>query len=182
MAVVAEDAYFRDQSDLSMEARLKVNYDHPDALEHELLLVHLHRLRSGRAIKSPSYDYARHTRASAVRMIDPATLVLVEGVHILHDHRLRELFDLSVFLDTPLDLCLRRRIERDIRERGRTEESVRQQFEEAVLPMYRRFVVPVREHADLVAGQSELGGEQVNELGVHIESLLGQPGTPSRYN
>ena len=159
-----------------MAERLLVNYDHPEALEHELLLTHLHELRAGQSIQSPSYDYVNHTRSEEKRTIRPAALVLVEGVHILHDQSLRELFDLSIFLDTPLDLCLRRRIERDIRERGRTAESVRKQFNDAVLPMYHRFVAPVRERAHLITGKSVLSAQQVSELGLRIQALLERTG------
>lgn len=176
IAIVPEDAYYRDQEHMGFAERLKVNYDHPQALEHELLEQHLRELRSGKRVEIPVYDYVNHTRARRVRPVHPASLTLVEGVLLLTEPRLRKQFDLSLYLDTPIDLCLSRRIARDVQERGRTEQSVREQFEETVLPMYHRFVAPAQGHADkVIAGQS-LDAEAVEDL---LRTLMELPGPKS---
>lgn len=171
ITIVPEDAYYRDQSAASFAERLQVNYDHPDALEHELLLAHLKALRSGNDIQIPVYDYVNHTRSEELRLIHPAPIVLVEGALLMHDKRVRELFDYCIYLDAPLELCLQRRITRDKRDRGRTEDSVRQQFIHSVVPMYLRFVAPAGEYADLVVGQSEISDQEVGEIAVIIEGI-----------
>lgn len=176
VSLINEDAYYRDQSELSLAQRRRVNYDHPDALEHDLLLRQLQKLCGGESIQSPVYDYIRHTRSDERRRVDPAALLLIEGVHVLHRQELRSEIDFSIYLDTPLDTCLQRRIERDIRERGRSAASVRSQFAESVLPMYQRFVAPVREHADLVMGQSPITKQQIRELKERVDALLRSQG------
>ena len=150
VATMAEDAYYRDQSHLDFEQRELTNYDHPDAFEHELLLEHLQSLAEGQAIEMPSYDFTRHTRAAETRRIQPAKVILIEGILLLSDARLREQFDIKVFVDTPLDICLLRRIERDLEERGRSLDSVITQYTSTVRPMYFEFIAPSRAHADLV--------------------------------
>ena len=148
--IIAEAAYYHDQSHLEFEQRLRTNYDHPDAFEHELLRQQLNALCRGETVQLPEYDYAQHTRSGASRLLEPANLLLVEGIMTLVNPQLRELFDWRMFVDTPIDECLRRRVERDCRERGRNEESIIEQYEATVLPMYHEFVAPSRSHADLV--------------------------------
>lgn len=171
VTIVPEDAYYRDQSIVSMADRLQVNYDHPDALEHELMLSHLQALRSGCSIQIPIYDYINHTRSEGLRDIAPAQIVLIEGALVLHEAAIRELCDYCFYLDAPLELCLERRIERDKRERGRSESSVRQQFINSVVPMYLRFVAPQVEYADFVIGQEEISDQAVKEAAINIERI-----------
>jgi uridine kinase len=148
--VIQEDAYYRDLSDLSLDRRARVNFDHPDALEHDLLAAHLARMLNGDTVACPMYDYKTHNRRPDTRRVTPHRLVILEGILVLHTARLRDLMDLSVFVDTSLDLCCERRIKRDMAQRGRTLDSVMQQFESTVRPMYFQFVEPSKPYADLL--------------------------------
>lgn len=150
VAVIAHDAYYRHRPDLSFEERAKVNYDHPDSLETELLVTHLKSLRSGETILRPVYDFARHLRSEETVKVSPARVIVVEGILVLAEPELRHDLDLKVFVDTEADLRLVRRIRRDISERGRTLESVIEQYFATVRPMHHEFVEPSRRHADLI--------------------------------
>ncbi len=144
------DAYYRDQAHLTYEERTKINYDHPDSLENELLVGHLMALREGRAIDRPVYDFANHTRAAETVHVEPESVILVEGILILAEPSLRELMDLRVYIDTDADLRLIRRLTRDIVERGRTVDSVLAQYEKTVRPMHLQFVEPSKRYADII--------------------------------
>jgi len=150
LAVLEEDAYYRDQSHLPIKLREKTNYDHPDAFEHELLLSHLQALRTGQDIDVPIYDFTQHNRSSDTRRVAPAGVIIVEGILLLTNPELRALFDIKVFIDAPLDICLLRRIQRDMRERGRSLESIADQYESTVRPMYYKFIEPCKHLADVV--------------------------------
>lgn len=159
IAILAEDAYYRDQSHLSFEQRLLTNYDHPSAFEHELLFKHLQQLRAGHAIEMPQYNYKTHTRMKETINVVPGRVIMVEGILLLSDPELREQFDISVFMDTPLDICLLRRIRRDLEERGRSMASITEQYEETVRPAFFEFILPSKQFADLVVtrgGQNEI--------------------------
>jgi uridine kinase len=144
------DFYYRDLAHLSMEERNSYNFDHPDSLEHDLIVTHVQALRDSRPIDRPTYDFSRHARVvDATERITPERFVIVEGILALHYVDLIPLFDFTIYVDAPHELCLRRRIERDKRERGRTEESVRQQFEATARPMADEYVLPCRACADL---------------------------------
>jgi uridine kinase len=144
------DFYYCDLAHLSMEERNRYNFDHPDSLEHDLIVAHVQALRVGQPIDRPTYDFSRHARVDGVtEHIQPERFVIVEGILALHYVDLVPLFDFTIYVDAPHDLCLRRRIDRDKRERGRTEESVRQQFEATTRPMADEYVVPCRACADL---------------------------------
>jgi uridine kinase len=149
VAVIQEDAYYRDQSALSFSDRLKTNYDHPSALEHSLLEQHLGQLRQGQSIAIPLYDYVQHTRTAQHTLQTPATVVIVEGILLFSSASLMRHFDLRIFLDTPLEQCLQRRITRDQRERGRTRQSVEEQFANSVLPMAREYRALWQQQADV---------------------------------
>lgn len=159
IAILAEDAYYRDQSHLSFEQRLLTNYDHPSAFEHELLFKHLQQLRAGQAIEMPQYNYKTHTRMTETIKVVPGRVIMVEGILLLSDPELRAQFDISVFMDTPLDICLLRRIRRDLEERGRSMASITEQYEETVRPAFFDFILPSKQFADLVVtrgGQNEI--------------------------
>ncbi len=144
------DFYYRDLAHLSMEERNSYNFDHPDSLEHDLIVAHVQALRDSRPIDRPTYDFSRHARVDGVtERITPGRFVIVEGILALHYAELLPLFDFTIYVDAPHEICLRRRIERDKRERGRTEKSVRQQFETTTRPMADEYVVPCRACADL---------------------------------
>lgn len=149
-AVVPMDAYYRSLAHLSLPERARFNFDAPEALEHELLVEHLRALKRGDTVEIPEYDFASHTRKATTRTICPAPLIIVEGLYALFWETLRALFDATVFIETPPGLCLERRIARDVRERGRTEASVRAQFAATVQPMYERFCAPTGPLAGII--------------------------------
>lgn len=170
--VLREDHYYRAQDHLPMEEREKNNYDHPRAFEHELLVDHLNDLKKGLDIDYPSYCYKTHTRLKERETLKPAPVIIVEGIMLLASPELQPLYDVKIFVDTPLDICLLRRIKRDIAERGRTLESVAEQYESTVKPMYHQFIAPSRFTADVIITQ---GGENRIALGVlksHIQQAL----------
>ncbi len=148
--LVPHDAYYRDQSALSLEERAAINYDHPDSLENELLVEHLLELRAGRPVERPTYDFSSHTRAPETVVVEPGPVIVVEGILVLVEPRLRELFDLRIYIDTDADLRLLRRLQRDIVERGRTFQSVLAQYEATVRPMHLQFVEPSKRYADII--------------------------------
>jgi uridine kinase len=150
VVVIEHDAYYRHRPDLSFEKRARVNYDHPNSLETELLVRHIQALRSGEAIARPVYDFSEHLRSEESVMIEPARVIVVEGILVLAEPELRESLDLKVYVDTNADLRLARRLRRDIAERGRTLESVLDQYFATVRPMHIEFVEPSRRHADLI--------------------------------
>ncbi len=145
------DLYYRDLSQFPLDTRHKRNFDHPDSLESELIVEHVAALASGRAIDRPVYDFRQHSRvADRFDRVEPRPIVLVEGILALHYAQLLPLYTLTIYVDAPHDICLTRRIHRDTRERGRTEQSVREQFEATARPMADEFIVPSRQKADLL--------------------------------
>ena len=150
VALLHHDAYYRNRTDLTFEERTRVNYDHPQSLETELLVEHLESLRSGLAIEHPVYDFSQHLRSPDTVRIEPAPVVVVEGILVLSEPTLRSELDLKIFVDTDPDLRLARRLERDIAERGRSVESVIKQFFSTVRPMHLEFVEPSRRYADII--------------------------------
>ena len=150
IVMIQHDSYYRDLRRLSSQERATVNFDHPDSLETELLVEHLESLRSGEAVAVPVYDFATHTRTESVVLVDARPVVLVEGILVLADERLNELFDLRIFVDTDSDLRFIRRMQRDVAERGRTVDSVIEQYQSTVRPMHVEFVEPSKRRADLI--------------------------------
>jgi uridine kinase len=153
--VITLDAYYHSQSHLSLEQRARLNYDHPDALDWPLLATHLAALTRDEPIDEPLYLFDQHTRAQTTRRIEPRPIIIVEGILALHHPDVRKLLDLCVFVTTRDEECLRRRMERDIAERGRTRESVLDQYYSTVWPMALQYVLPSREYADLVVSGEE---------------------------
>lgn len=150
VVLIQHDAYYRDQAHMSFDERTKINYDHPDSLENELFVAHLTELRAGRPIERPVYDFTTHTRTAMTVRIEPEAVVLVEGILVLAEPELRKLFDLRIYIDTDPDLRLMRRLQRDIVERGRTIDSVLEQYERTVRPMHLQFVEPSKRYADII--------------------------------
>lgn len=150
VALLHHDAYYRNRVDLTFEERTRVNYDHPHSLETELLIEHLGKLRTGLAVEHPVYDFPAHLRSPETIRIEPAPVIVVEGILVLSEPELRSELDLKIFVDTDPDLRLARRLERDIAERGRSVESVIAQYFKTVRPMHLEFVEPSRRYADLI--------------------------------
>ncbi len=148
--LIAHDSYYRHRPDVSYEERCRINFDHPGALETDLLATHLAELKAGRPVEQPQYDFSLHLRREETVRLDPRPVIVVEGILILADENLCRLMDLKIFLEEEDATRLERRLRRDVRERGRTEESVLRQYEESVRPMYETFVAPSRARADIV--------------------------------
>ena len=148
--LIDHDAYYRDHSELSRAERLRLNYDHPDALDNALLLDHLDALRRGEAVDLPQYDFVTHSRLAERRRVVPTPVIVVEGILVLADRRLRERLDVKLFVDTAADIRLLRRIRRDIQFRGRSFNEIRAQYFRTVRPMHIKFVEPSKHHADLI--------------------------------
>jgi len=172
--VLEHDAYYRDLSHLDGGARALVNFDHPDALETSLLVEHLTSLRVGASVGVPVYDFGTHTRQSARRHVGPRPLILVEGILVLADERLRALFDLKLYVDTDADIRILRRLERDIEERGRSFESVREQYYSTVRPMHLMFVEPSKRWADVIVPEGGENRAAVELLVGKVQSVLGK--------
>ena len=144
------DSYYFDQSHLSAEERAKINYDHPDSLDNNLLAAHVARLKSGLAIEKPLYDFKTHARSKQTLRIEPAPVVIVEGILTLAIESLRSTFDIKIYVDTDADIRLMRRIRRDLEQRGRAFADVRKQYYDTVRPMHLAFVEPSKRYADLI--------------------------------
>lgn len=172
ISFISEDAYYRDQSHLTLEERVKINYDHPDAFEHQLLMNHIEMLKTGQAIELPVYSYTEHTRTNETKPVQPSKIVLVEGILLLSDPQLRSMFDIAVFMDTPLDICLIRRISRDMQERGRSFESIISQYEKTVRPMYFEYIERCRQFADLVVTKGGKNRAAIEVIKAKIRHLL----------
>lgn len=157
------DSYYRDLPDLSLEERAKINYDHPNSLETSLLVEHLEALLRGEAVEVPTYDFAHHRRREETRRVEPAPVLIVDGILVLAEPELRELMDIRVFVQTDADMRFIRRLMRDTRERNRTVESVVIQYQKTVRPMHLQFVEPSRRHADVIV---PTGGE--NEVAIRM--------------
>lgn len=163
-SVVAIDRYYRDLSHLPRAERARQNFDHPDAIEWPLLEAHVAALRDGQAVALPVYDFAEHARCAATEACRSGEIVIVEGLFALVSPALRGLYDLAVYVDAPGDACLARRVERDVRERGRSPESVTEQWLASVEPMYVEVVAPTRRYADLVVAGAQPVNSSVDRI------------------
>ncbi len=172
VTILQEDCYYNDQTEMSFEERCQCNYDHPEAFEHELLARQLARLKSGEAIEAPLYDYCNHNRRKETQRIPPANLVIVEGIMLFHNPHLRDELELKIYIDTPWDICLMRRIQRDTKERGRSLDSILQQYETTVRPMLKQFLAPTMEHADITINGYQTLDEEVTGLADQVSRLL----------
>lgn len=150
IVMIEHDSYYRDQSDLSFEERLKTNYDHPFAFDTDLLVEQLEKLQNNESIEVPVYDYSRHTRSEEKIVVEPQDVIILEGILILEDKRLRDLMDIKIYVDTADDLRIIRRIERDMKERGRSLDSIIDQYLSVVREMHEQFIEPSKKYADVI--------------------------------
>ena len=174
VSVIQHDSYYHDRSTVPLKDRLWLNYDHPHALETQLLIEHLRELKDGKSVQLPVYDFATHTRTTDTITVDPRNVVIIEGILILAEPALRDLMDIRVFVDTDPDLRVIRRIERDMTERDRTMESVVDQYMRTVRPMHLEFVEPTRRWAHVIipeGGHNEVG---VDMLITKIRAIVGR--------
>ena len=174
IAFIQHDSYYRDQSHLPAEERARLNYDHPNSLESELLVMHLRQLQAGRAVDMPLYDFTRHARRGESRHVEPRRVILVEGILIFAEPALREIFDVKIYVDTDADLRFIRRLRRDITERGRTVELVIEQYEKTVRPMHLEFVEPSKRYADLIIPQGGFNTVAMDMVVARILEMLGE--------
>ena len=150
VAFLEQDSYYRDLSDVPLEERAQFNFNHPDAFDVERMVAHLKELKAGRGVEVPIYDFARHTPKKETQRVEPAPVVIIEGILVLGIEAVREQLDVKIFVDTDDDVRALRRVERDVKERGRTLESVMEQYFRTVRPMHRGFVEPSKRYADIV--------------------------------
>ena len=171
-----QDAYYRDHSYLPFEERCKVNYDEPEVFEHDVLFSDLTALKHGRPISRKGYDYAEHKRADPGDPIAPAEVVILEGIHAFYDERVRTLMEMRIFIQVDPDICLLRRVRRDINERGRDVESVARQYVETVKPMYEKHIRNYAAYADIILANGGKNPRFVDMLMLYIDSRRGTPG------
>jgi uridine kinase len=173
IAYLQHDSYYRDQSAVCPEERAKTNFDHPDALESDLLAQHLASLKAGQAVDVPVYDFTTHTREACTVTVEPRKVILVEGILIFAERALREVMDIKVFVDTDADLRFIRRLQRDITERGRTVESVIRQYTETVRPMHLEFVEPSKRYADVIIPAGGFNVTAIDMIVARVKDMIG---------
>lgn len=167
---IKQDSYYKDHPDMTFEERERINYDEPDAFEHDALREDLMRLRRGESITEKEYDYTQHRRCDPGYTIEPADVVLIEGIHVFYDPGVRELLDFKIYIQVDPDVCLLRRVKRDIRDRGRSIESVYRQYLETVKPMYEKHIRNYVEYADLIVARGGKNAKIVDILAHYINS------------
>lgn len=167
---IKQDSYYRDHPDMTLSQREHINYDEPEAFEHSLLLSDLAALRAGRSITAKDYDYAQHRRCDSGSLIEPADVVLIEGIHIFYDAAVRDMMDFRIYMQVDPDVCLLRRVSRDIRERGRNVDSVCRQYLETVKPMYEKHIRNYVEYADVIVAHGGKNARIVDVLAHYINS------------
>ena len=172
LSLIRLDAYYISRSDQPIEVRAAANYDHPDAFDWELLNDHLAALSAGATVEVPVYDYTIHDRSERVELVTPAKVVVVEGILVLWEPRLRERFDLKIFVDTPADLRIIRRLKRDVAERGRTIDSILEQYLATVRPSHELFIEPSKRHADVIFPQGGMNAPALEVLLARVRELV----------
>lgn len=172
IAFLQHDSYYKDLSGLAPAQRDEVNFDHPDSLETELLIEHIVSLRDGKAVQVPIYDFSTDSRTNKTFTVQPCRVILVEGILIFAEPELRKLFDVKIFVDTDADLRFIRRLERDITERGRTTQSVIEQYTHTVRPMHLEFVEPSKRYADVIIPEGGFNAAALDMVVARIEALL----------
>jgi len=158
VVLVEQDSYYRNLADMPLDERHQANFDHPDALDSEMLVNHIKRLKQGQTVEMPLYDFVTHTRSDRIQMIEPKPVVIVEGILIFAQPRVLDLLDIRIFVDTPDDVRLIRRLRRDFEERGRTFERTLDQYERTIRPMHFEFVEPSKRHADIIVPEGSQTG------------------------
>ncbi|HXF43010.1 MAG TPA: uridine kinase [Pyrinomonadaceae bacterium] len=166
VVLVEQDSYYRNLADMPLDDRHQANFDHPDSIDSDLLVNHLLRLKQGLRIEMPLYDYVTHTRSNKIEVIEPRPVVIVEGILIFAEPRVLNLLDLRIFVDTPDDIRLIRRLRRDVNERGRTFERTLEQYEKTIRPMHFEFVEPSKRHAHFIIPEGAA-------FGITVESICG---------
>jgi uridine kinase len=177
IAIIAHDSYYRDLRDLPRAQREIVNFDHPDSLETALMIQNIEALKRGEAVEMPIYDFTTHTRTNRTDHVDPQPIVLVEGILIFAEPKLREVLDVKIFVDTDPDIRFIRRLKRDVAERGRTVESVIEQYQRTVRPMHLEFVEPSKRYADVIIPEGGYNWVAIDMVVARIRTLLEEAST-----
>lgn len=172
--MLEQDYYYKDQSHLPFEERLKTNYDHPLAFDTDLLIEHIEQLLRYEPIEKPVYDYSIHTRSDQVIDVEPKDVIILEGILVLEDERLRDLMDIKLFVDTDADIRIIRRLQRDIQERGRTLDSVIDQYVNVVRPMHNQFIEPTKRYADIIIPEGGHNHVAIDLMVTKIQTILEQ--------
>lgn len=172
IAMIEQDSYYKDQSSLAMEERVKTNYDHPHAFDNDLLVSHLKELLEGKSIEKPKYDFSTHNRLEETITVEPREIIIVEGILVLEDERIRDLLDIKIYVDTDADVRIIRRMVRDIEERGRTLDSVINQYLTVVKPMHNQFTEPTKRYADLIIPEGGQNKVAIDIVMAKMEQIL----------
>jgi uridine kinase len=172
--MIEQDSYYKDQAHLPFEERLKTNYDHPLAFDNDLLFEHIKLLQEYKTVQKPVYDYALHTRSEEVVVVEPRDVIILEGILVLEDERLRSLMDIKLFVDTDADIRIIRRLSRDIKERGRTLDSVIDQYVNVVRPMHNQFIEPTKRYADIIIPEGGHNHVAIDLMVTKIQTILEQ--------
>lgn len=170
--IIRQDDYYKDQSDRPMEERVKTNYDHPDAFDNDLLLEQIKELIAGKTINKPTYDFLRHTRSDVTEICYPCDVLILEGLFVLEDPKIRDILDVKVFVDTAADIRFIRRLLRDVKERGRTMDSVVTQYTNTVRPMHESFIEPSKRYADIIIPEGGENKVAIDLLTTKISSII----------
>lgn len=170
--MIEQDAYYKDQSEKTMEERIKTNYDHPFAFDNDLLLEQLQKLLAYQTIEKPIYNFAEHNRAKEVVIVKPKDVIILEGILVLEDKRLRDIMDIKLFVDTDADVRIIRRLVRDIEERGRTLNSVIEQYTSIVRPMHLQFIEPTKRYADIIIPEGGQNRVAIDLMVTKIRTIL----------
>ncbi len=170
---ISEDSYYKHNPELSIEERAKINFDHPEAFDHDLLCEHLEILQKGGSIDCPIYNFSAHKREDKTKRIGKHTIIVLEGILLFTEKHLRDLMDIRIFMDTPLDICFIRRLKRDILERKRTLECVIDQYETTVRPMYLQFIEPSKRYADLIVPHGGANRIAIDLIKAKMKELIG---------
>lgn len=174
ISIIEQDAYYRDQTHLSLEERVKTNYDHPLAFDTELLVEHMATLLDGKSIEKPNYNFSNHTRETFTTTIEAKDIIILEGIMILEEKKLRDLMDIKIFVDTDADVRIIRRIVRDIQERGRTLDSVINQYLHTVKPAHEQFIEPTKKFADLIIPEGGYNKVAIDIMVAKVRSIVSE--------
>jgi uridine kinase len=172
ITIIKEDDYYKDQSDLPMEERVKTNYDHPLAFDFDLMTQHIRDLIDRKTIEKPTYDYTVHNRSDVTEIIHPSDIIVIEGLFALYNEEIRKLEDIKIFVDTPADERFIRRLKRDVIERARTVESITSQYLTTVKPMHDQFIEPTKQYADVIIPQGMTNTVAIDLLKTKINSII----------
>ena len=174
-----QDAYYRNLGDMPLELRHRVNFDHPDAIDINLMMNHLEALRAGESIEQPTYDYATHSRRAETIHVEPRPVTIAEGILVFFDPQMRRLMDLKIFVDCDADIRFIRRLDRDVHERGRSVESIISQYQTTVRPMHLQFVEPAKRYADIIIPEGGFNDVGIDMITCKIQSILAQSDEPA---